>query len=297
MNTRSSIAATLLVLVLSACAEQLPPGGDPEPGPGPPGYEEHLARWTDQGVATYSFSLYLGSFEGPAGPFCGEAEVRIGVENGLPSSVRERFGCVVDPADPALGWVPFTIDELFDLIKENGIHAEYDEALGYPRAIMSEGRLRHSGEVVFPVESSGFEVFVNDLEPGSADVGSADEVLAALAEQRLLWQSHAIDTYRLSIERICFCPPGSYSAVVEAGRVVSVMVEDGASVPLDAEELNGFPLTVSDLFGEIERWANADSIEVEYDGEFGYPTRISVDPISHAIDDEVAFVVTRFRVG
>jgi hypothetical protein len=46
--------------------------------------------------------------------------VWIGVEEGTAVSVREPSGCAVDPVDPSLEWVPFTIDELFDLISQNG---------------------------------------------------------------------------------------------------------------------------------------------------------------------------------
>jgi hypothetical protein len=289
------LAAAVVILGLSGCANPAPPTGDPDGDPGPPGYDVNRARWEEQGIDTYSFSLYLGSFEGPSGPFCGQGQVRIGIDGGVPVSVREPRGCVIDMSDPELGWVPFTIEEIFGLIKENGIRAEYDEVLGYPRAISSEGRLRHDGEVVFPVKGSGFELFVNDLAPGSVDIGSAADVLNALDEQRQIWQTHAIDSYRFDIERICFCIPGSYEVVVKGGQVTSVTAAKGGSVPPGSEELKGFPLTVPDLFDEIERWASADSIEVEYDAELGFPTRISVDPMHNAIDEEVAFVVTKFR--
>jgi hypothetical protein len=290
------ICLAAILLTLPACANAATPGSGSDEDPAPPGYEVHRARWEDQGIDTYSFSLYLGAFEGPMGPFCGQAQVRIGVEAGVPARVREPYGCAVDPGDPALAWVPFTIDELFGLIRENGIRADYDDELGYPRAVVSEGRLSFEGDVIFPDRGAGFELFVNELQPGSADVGSTAEVLATLEQQRQLWESHAIDTYQLHVERVCFCPPGSYRVEVAAGTVASVTDEEGA-VSLESDELRGFPLRVEDLFAEIDKSAFADNIQVAYDAELGYPTTIAVDHMANAIDDEVTFLVTRFRAG
>jgi len=57
------------------------------------------------------------------------------------------------------------------------------------------------------------------------------------------------------------------------------------------------PLTVDRLFEILIRAEEtADSVSVDWDERFGYPTRIQID-YSDAIDDEVTYRVIRFRSG
>ncbi len=123
--------------------------------------------------------------------------------------------------------------------------------------------------------------------------GCADEPSTSVAQgPRGTWQDAGIDAYTITIERMCFCPDvGPYVVTVEGGEPVSV-TRDGKAVPLDDEMLASWPLTVEDLFAEIDdAEATADEVVVEHDETLGYPTRIAIDRIEDAIDDEMTYVV------
>jgi hypothetical protein len=64
---RLSLYATLGTLLLSECADEVPSGTSG--GTGPAAHEQHRALWQTQGIATYSFNLYIGAFEDLTGPF------------------------------------------------------------------------------------------------------------------------------------------------------------------------------------------------------------------------------------
>jgi hypothetical protein len=128
--------------------------------------------------------------------------------------------------------------------------------------------------------------------------GCAGEPSTSVAQgPRGTWAGAGIDDYTITIERMCFCPDvGPYEVAVEDGEAVSVS-KDGEEVPLDDASLATWPLTVDDLFAEIdEAERTADEVTVVYDATLGYPTRISIDRIEDAIDDEMSFVVRDLRV-
>lgn len=121
----------------------------------------------------------------------------------------------------------------------------------------------------------------------------ADEPSSSVAQgPRGMWQEAGIVDYTLTIERVCFCPDiGPYVVAVQGGEVVSA-TREGEEVPLDDEMLATWPLTVEDLFAEVdEAERTADEVAVEYDEALGYPSRIDIDRIENAIDDEMTYVV------
>jgi hypothetical protein len=121
----------------------------------------------------------------------------------------------------------------------------------------------------------------------------ADEPSTSVAQgSRETWQDAGFDSYALTIERMCFCPDiGPYVVTVIDGEVASV-TSQGKDVPLDDELLRTWPLTVEDLFAEVDdAQAHADDVAVRYDEELGYPTRIAIDRLENAIDDEMTYVV------
>lgn len=123
--------------------------------------------------------------------------------------------------------------------------------------------------------------------------GCADEPPTSVAQgPRATWADAGIDTYTITIERMCFCPDvGPYEVSVEDGEAVSV-TKDGEDVPLDDESLATWPLTVEDLFAEVDdAERTADDVTVSYDATLGFPRKIFIDHIENAIDDEMSYVV------
>jgi hypothetical protein len=81
--------------------------------------------------------------------------------------------------------------------------------------------------------------------------------------------------------------------VVQNGTVVSVTFLPDPTQSVDA---TSYP-TVEGLFDTIRDGLDrAGSIEVTYDAARGYPTRIAIDWVKNAIDDEIAYTVTEFSV-
>lgn len=128
--------------------------------------------------------------------------------------------------------------------------------------------------------------------------GCADEPSTSVAQgPRATWADAGIDTYTITIERMCFCPDvGPYEVSVVGGEAVSVS-KDGEDVPLDDPSLATWPLTVEDLFAEVdEAERTADDVTVSYDATLGFPKKLFIDRIENAIDDEMSYVVRDLRV-
>jgi hypothetical protein len=114
-------------------------------------------------------------------------------------------------------------------------------------------------------------------------VGLTDADRAA----RELWLAAGPADYRFTVDVRCFCPTAEpVEVTVSDGQVVSAR-------PAPPEYWSAVVVPVPDLFrlvGELR--GSADSVDVSYDAELGFPTDISVDRITEAVDDEVSYVVT-----
>ena len=113
---------------------------------------------------------------------------------------------------------------------------------------------------------------------------------AELADARERWESRRMVQYEYRFQRSCFCIEEATRAAkvrVLTGVVTSAWyLSDGSPVP--SENLRFYP-TVDELFETIENAIerDADRLEVEYDRETGHPTRIDVDYLEQAADDEL----------
>ncbi len=116
---------------------------------------------------------------------------------------------------------------------------------------------------------------------------------ARLDQAIALWQSHQLVSYQFELTRNCFCVLG--------GQVILVTVENGtiktaASEPsgaaIDAELIAYLP-TIPDLFDIVQDALDRPvaRLLVTYDATLGYPTRIELDYIAEAIDDESTTIV------
>ncbi|MEP7001727.1 MAG: DUF6174 domain-containing protein [bacterium] len=120
-----------------------------------------------------------------------------------------------------------------------------------------------------------------------------------LASARERWAANGTASYDFTISLSCFCAPNALRpvvVVVSNGVVHGRKYKDtGADV---TPPFSTAYSTIEGLFGIVEdaRSRNAAQLDVVYDPERGYPTRISIDYVAKAIDDEVAYTVTDFHV-
>lgn len=104
---------------------------------------------------------------------------------------------------------------------------------------------------------------------------------ADLAEAEQRWSDAGIEDYTYTLTWQCFCPEGGVPSVVDVqgGEVVG-------STPELPEAT-----TIAGLF-DIVRDAIAsdpEALDVTYDATLGYPTRLDVDPMANAMDEEYGF--------
>jgi len=117
--------------------------------------------------------------------------------------------------------------------------------------------------------------------------------VAALDEAEALWNrtKPASGSYSYDQQVMCFCPYGAstFRVTVTAGAITRVHDPQTAS-DLPANQFSRFR-TVDQLFGEV-RSALAKSgvlTTVEYHPTMGFPSKVSLDPVKNAVDDEVAY--------
>lgn len=111
------------------------------------------------------------------------------------------------------------------------------------------------------------------------------------------WRDAGVDDYAFTVRLGCFCPPqvtGPFDVKVVDGVVVEVRTEDGRQVA--AGDLMA-PTTIEGVFERATRALGGDKVDLELDPAWGFPVRISADPIADAIDDEWGLEVTNFRPG
>ena len=116
---------------------------------------------------------------------------------------------------------------------------------------------------------------------------ASTRLVTSLRAARARWESSGIDSYELTVRRLCFC--GFVEPVrikVVDGVIVSrTIVPTGEPVP--EMYASAYP-DVPGLFAIVEEAANeADELNTEFDATYGYPTDISIDWIENAVDDEM----------
>ena len=123
---------------------------------------------------------------------------------------------------------------------------------------------------------------------------------AEFAANTALWSDHGIEDYRYSVRVDCECPPPAGTAidvVVRDGRAVSVEVSAGGS----GDRATGFdavPETIDAMFATVREGIDADpdTIIVEYDTDYGFPSLLRIDHRRDYSDDDVTIEITGFRI-
>jgi hypothetical protein len=121
---------------------------------------------------------------------------------------------------------------------------------------------------------------------------------AALDDARSRWAAGGHDAYTFRYEQFCFCPAeGPIDIRVAADSVVAAtVVRTGEPVP--GEQLTWYS-TIDGLFDRLQAALDEEPVqfEVEYDGEFGFPSSASIDISPQIADEEYSFTVENFTPG
>jgi hypothetical protein len=129
--------------------------------------------------------------------------------------------------------------------------------------------------------------------------GARNEIGESLAAHQSRWSDQGKDSYRYELRIGCFCPPEVTDAVlvfVRDGITDSVLyIESGRSA--ESRYFEKYD-TIDKVFLVIQDAIDreADKLEVTYDEDLGIPTRIYIDFIEQAADDEISYEITRFQI-
>jgi len=120
-----------------------------------------------------------------------------------------------------------------------------------------------------------------------------------LEKNRDKWQAQQIADYQFTLRVICFCPEDITSPViieVRDGTFSSIRyAQDPDAVSTD---FFGRANTVEKLFIIIEEAIEdeADELTVDYDPDYGLPLKIAIDPVFNAVDEEITYTVSDFKI-
>ncbi len=119
-----------------------------------------------------------------------------------------------------------------------------------------------------------------------------------IQRNRQKWQDAGISHYRYSLYVGCFCTTSEPVIVeVQDGNVVSMEYQSGKELDTSSRDLFEKYATIDRIFSELETNINgkADEFSTTYDQAYGFPTKIDVDFIKKALDDELALTVSNFE--
>ena len=106
-----------------------------------------------------------------------------------------------------------------------------------------------------------------------------------------MWASKNLSIYSYTLQRSCFCPEEFTKAMrleVRNGSLTSVKyVDSGADVPA---QMQPSVFKIEAFFDLIDSTLASGTVEnLAFDAMFGYPTKMNLDPIPLAADDETSY--------
>ncbi len=114
------------------------------------------------------------------------------------------------------------------------------------------------------------------------------------------WQSAGISHYRYKLFVGCFCTVTEDMPLlveVRDGQIVSMEYQSGKEIEAASREVFDRYATIERIFSELETniAGKADEFSATYDPTYGFPTKLDVDFIKKAIDDELTLMVSGFE--
>ena len=110
-----------------------------------------------------------------------------------------------------------------------------------------------------------------------------------LGEQRALWASQDLTDYTFDVSRVCYCQfMGDVRVTVQSG-VITGVTELASEVARDPETFR----TIDGLFDLVQDAYDRDAheVQVDFDPDRGYPTRIWIDYVEMMADEEMGFTL------
>lgn len=116
------------------------------------------------------------------------------------------------------------------------------------------------------------------------------------------WQEANITHYRFELNMICFCTFRNRMPLqieVLNGQIAAMTDNTGKTITAADTDYAYFSryATIDRLFSELQASLNgkADQIAAAYHPSYGFPTRINIDRIKRAADDELGLAVSAFE--
>ncbi|MEQ9309052.1 MAG: DUF6174 domain-containing protein [Balneolaceae bacterium] len=121
------------------------------------------------------------------------------------------------------------------------------------------------------------------------------------------WQANKVMDYSFVFQEQCYCANfGKVEIVVLADSIFALKnPETGENFTIETNKgvenlIEVYPdlfVNLDQLFEKLkEATLIADEMEGSYDGQIGYPKLVSIDYYKDAIDDEVTYVISNYRV-
>ena len=106
-----------------------------------------------------------------------------------------------------------------------------------------------------------------------------------------IWKNQNIHNYTIDQVKSCFCADAGLSVriTVRSDTIYSVMRLSDNTIIAKSNYLS-----VDSLFGVI-KYGTADSIEVKYNTQYGYPEYLDIDPQNHPVDGGVLYETSNLK--
>ena len=110
-----------------------------------------------------------------------------------------------------------------------------------------------------------------------------------LAYYRTLWESQRLTDYRFDVSKVCYCQFVGDVRVTVINGVITGVTEIASEVARDPD---GYP-TIDGFFDLVQDAYDRDAyeVQVEFDPDRGYPTRIWIDYVEMMMDEEMGFTL------
>ena len=110
-----------------------------------------------------------------------------------------------------------------------------------------------------------------------------------LADYRTLWEAQRLTDYTFDVSRVCYCQFMGDVRVTVQGGVITGVTELASEVARDPETFR----TIDGLFDLVQDAYDRDAheVQVDFDPDRGYPTRIWIDYVEMMMDEEMGFTL------
>jgi hypothetical protein len=112
------------------------------------------------------------------------------------------------------------------------------------------------------------------------------------------WKSMNIKNYTIDQQRLCFCIEAGYTAkVTVTNNIITNVVNLDTGAQVNSDKWHLFK-TIDELFSILEEVneSKVNSIKIEYDKNYYFPTYFYVDPIKEAVDEEYGYRSINFKL-